>query len=820
MIGALQTVDESLGQRSSALLQASHIAPLKVVITSLINEISEYESEFVLAFDDYHVIHEHSIHEAMTFLIERLPPHAHALITTRSDPPFPLSRLRARNELKELRATSLRFSEIEAATFLNGVMNLDLLAEDISALKERTEGWITGLHLSALSLKGRENKSGFIREFAGDNRLILEYLLEEVLNLESEQVQNFLLRTSILTRLNGSLCDALTHDESGHKTLEYLYHSNLFVVPLDDKDDWFRYHHLFADLLRLKLKQQRPEEFARLQITASQWCEESGLVEEAINYALAAKDWERALNLLEPIVIENSVRKNLPLWEQRQVQVPDEMVSKRPILCLWNASAYIYKGNVDLATKYLAFAESAAANDEGNFVKSFAASLRALLAFGSGDQAKLEEYSKKAVAAASPNEPIAYIVAVEVQAYSFYRAGELEEVEASLLNTIPLAKEAESLVLELWSRDFVGMAQIAMGKLAEAAETVRAILQYDKHDFAPQMLSAYAILAKLEYEWNNLEKSREYLDLSLSIHHEMGDKVYWVKIFETLQLLAPLVWFHAEKNAALQMIDFETERLQSYGNLPGASQARALKAGLLLRQGNLEAVRRWADSCSFGTNDQITYQSELPYMTFARWLIATGKPEQALPLLSSLQETASKGSRRRTVIEVLILKSLAQKACENEEEALEILQEALQLGEPENFIRSFVDEGEPLAKLLLLALKKHGKNWEAKRPEILRYVLKLNEAFGVAVPVQKTRVEPDGSKRPWWYLNDPLSERELEVIQLVSQGLSNQEIGNRLFISAGTVKRHISNIYQKLDVHSRTQASERARNFKLLNLKS
>ena len=258
LIGALQMVDTDLGDESAELLRRSSTPPIKVVLTSLLNEINAYDKEFVLAFDDYHVIHEHGIHDALSYLIERLAPHAHALIATRSDPPFPLGRLRARGELKELRASDLRFDNTEAAAFLNEVMSLELTPQDVSALEDRTEGWIAGLQLSALSLQGRANRSELVKDFAGDNRFVLDYLLEEVLNCQTEEVQDFLLRTSVLTRLNGALCDALTGDQRGHEMLEQLDRANLFLIRLDNRGEWFRYHHLFADLLRLKLKQKQP----------------------------------------------------------------------------------------------------------------------------------------------------------------------------------------------------------------------------------------------------------------------------------------------------------------------------------------------------------------------------------------------------------------------------------------------------------------------------------------------------------------------------------------------------------------------------------
>src|ERR1044072_2394119 len=301
LIGALQMVDEELGNESAELLHRSATPPVKVVLTSLLNEINAYDKEFVMAFDDYHVIHDHGIHDALSYLIERLAPHAHALIATRSDPPFPLGRMRARGDLKELRASDLRFDNTEAAAFLNEVMNLELTVNDVAALEERTEGWIAGLQLSALTLQGRSNRSELVKEFAGDNRFVLDYLLEEVLNCQTEKVQDFLLRTSVLTRLNGSLCDALTDDQSGHLLLEQLERANLFLIRLDGRGEWFRYHHLCADLLRLKLKQKQPGAIRELQIKASQGGENNNLPDEAINYALAAQDWARALDLIEPI---------------------------------------------------------------------------------------------------------------------------------------------------------------------------------------------------------------------------------------------------------------------------------------------------------------------------------------------------------------------------------------------------------------------------------------------------------------------------------------------------------------------------------------
>jgi LuxR family transcriptional regulator, maltose regulon positive regulatory protein len=816
LLGALQTVDKDFGKTASGFLKSSHPSPLRAAMIGLLNEFAALSREFVIVFDDYHVIHERAIHEAVAYLLEHLPYQAHVMISSRNDPPFPLSRLRARGELSEIRVSDLRFGIDDATAFLNGSMKLGLTQEEVAKLDDRTEGWIAGLQLSALGLQGRVDKSQLISEMAVNDRFIVDYLVEEVLNRQSPKIQEFLLATAVLDRLSSSLCNALTGDTDGQATLEQLERSNLFLFPLDNKGTWFRYHHLFADLLRLQLRQRKPEEFTQLQITASIWCEENGLLEEAINYALAAKDWERALNLIEPIVLESSGRKNLPLWEQRQVQIPDEIISKRPLLCLWNVSVFIYKGEVELATKFLGLAESAAATGRENYIRSIAASLRGLLAFGAGDHEKLEEFSRKAVSIASTDEPMAYVVAIQILAYSFYRAGEFEKAEATLLQTIPMAVELEYLATELWSQVFLALTRTAMGRLSGAADAARKILQYDKYDFAEQTAFAFPILAQLEYEWNNLEESREYLELALSTRHGMGDKCYWFNIFDCLQFLAPLVWFHDGKESALEMIDFEAERIKSYGNERGFAHAKALKAELLLRQGDFDSVDRWVKGSRIESRPS-DFRNEFEHIVFARFLIAQGKHDQAFKLLSRLLPDAEKWKRGFAERKILLLQALALKHQGNENDAVRLIERLLNSTCKEGFIRLFVDEGEEVANLLLLALKQNGKRWETETPDLLRYVLKLNEAFGVSGRVQKTsKIERENANLPWWYLNDPLSEREIEVLQLVAQGLSNQAIGNKIFISPGTVKRHLNNIYQKLDVHSRVQAIELARRFGLI----
>lgn len=822
LIGALQMIDEKLVRETIVLLQSPNPPPIKAVLFALLNELSDYGGEFVLAFDDYHLISEQSIHEGLSFFIERLPPQIHTLITTRSDPPFPLSRLRARGELKEIRATDLRFDEAEAAAFLNDVMKLELSEADILALEERTEGWITGLQLSALSLQGREKKSDFVKEFAGDDRFILDYLLEEVLHLQPEHVQNFLLRTSILNRFNDSLCNALTQTDNGYETLDYLNRSNLFLIPLDNKNNWFRYHHLFADLLRFKLRQRQENELRELQKRASFWCEENGLIEEAINYALATEDWERSLKLIEPIgyeLLSLGKFERLKYWIEA---IPETALKTHPMLCYWYVPPLLYKDELDKAEKYLRIIETAEPEELRLSLIAEVWTSRALVAIVCGDITQAEEFSKKAFELLPPDDDRQYAAAVHTKVLCTRLKGDMKIIEQTIIEALPIYQKAGHFLFETWARTYLGFSRAMQGNLHEGAKTLQSVIQFAKEHIPlrpePQIYP-YSALCDLNREWNDIETAKTYLDEALTLIQQTGRESYMILVPDSLKSLCLILEMSGNRKRSKELIENAFKRAKKYGNETVVRQITALTAGLNLRRGDLWAVKSWAESSSLTPAIIPSYQNELELITFARWLLITQKPDQALPLLVKLQNLANSGSRQRVVVETLILQSLAHQSLDNDEEAVETLEQVLMMTEPESFIRSYIDEGEPLSKLLLQTLKQKGRQWETEKPELLRYVMKLNDAFGVSVPNQRAQKnEVENENLPWWYLNDPLSEREFEVMQLVAQGLSNQEIGNKLFISAGTVKRHISNIYQKLDVHSRVQAIELARKFGLISI--
>jgi LuxR family maltose regulon positive regulatory protein len=822
LIGSLQMVDEDLGDESAELLKRSTTPPLKVVLTSLLNEINAYDKEFVMAFDDYHVIKEHGIHEALSFLIERLGPHAHALIATRSDPPFPLGRLRARGELKELRASDLRFGKSEASAFLNDVMNLELTDRDINALEERTEGWIAGLQLSALTLQGRENRSELVREFAGDNRFVLDYLLEEVLNCQTEQVQNFLLRTSVLTRLNGSLCDALTEDQSGHELLEQLERANLFLIRLDGRGEWFRYHHLFADLLRLKLKQKQPNSIRELQIKASQWCEKNNLSEEAVHYALVAQDWDRALDLIEPIAfhqISLGGFERLKYWVE---SIPEAAFRNRPMLFHFYIPTLIYKEDYETTERYVQLFETVEPESLRKQLGSLVWSTRSIIAAAQSKGDRAEECSSKAEQFLMPDDIKQRAVVMQTKVRAASCRGDAKEIETALLAALPTYRQAQHLIFQVWGLTALGCVRMMQNRLHQAAEDLQTALQFSRENLQTRpetLLYSHTFTCEVYREWNDLDTAKTHLNEAMTIIRQTGRETFMAFVTENLKSLAFMLDLCDDSAQADVLIDNAWRRSKRCGNEVVEKQLEALKALMVLRRGgDMAVVNRWAEASGLSTDDEPDYSKEISHFVLARWLIATGKAKQAVPFLNRLLTAAQQATRIRHVIQILVMQALAHQTLGNDAEAIKTLEKALLLAQPESYVRTFVDEGEPFSKLLLELLKQKGKRWESEKPEMLQYVVRLKELFGPSGPIPTAKIPAAAASEalPWWYAEDPLSERELEVLQHVARGLSNQEIADKLFLSAGTVKRHMSNIYQKLDVHSRTQALERARTLKVL----
>jgi len=638
--------------------------------------------------------------------------------------------------------------------------------------------------------------------------------LEEVLNCQTEKVQDFLLRTSVLTRLNGSLCDALTGDQSAHQMLEQLERANLFLIRLDGRGEWFRYHHLFADLLRLKLRQKQPGAIRELQIRASQWCADNNFPDEAINYALAAQDWDRALNLIEPIAFSMISQGGFSRLNHWVGAIPEVGFKTRPILFGFYIPTLIYKEEFDTAERYVQIVETVEPEELRRRMLSLVWSSRSLIASARCQADLAEECSNKAAEFLLPDDVVQRAVVMQTKVRFNSVRGDTNVMEQALAAALPAYRQAEHLIFQVWGMMALGLIRMMQARLREGAEYLRRAQQLAREHIPGRpetLLYSYVFLCDVHREWNELDVAKTYLNDALTLIRQTGRESFPGFIAENMKSLALMLDLCDDQLQADVLVDQALRRVRRWGNEVVEAQLEALTSLMVLRRrGEMSVVNRWAETCGLSHEDEPVYEKEFSHIIFARWLIASGKSKQALSLLGRLLPAAEKGGRQRSAIEILILQAIAQ-------ESPEALEKALVLGQPENFVRTFIDEGEPVSKLLLELLKQKGKRWESEKPELLRYVVKLKDAFGPGAPVPTARMAATESEAlPWWYVEDPLSERELEVLQHVARGLSNQEIADKLFLSAGTVKRHMSNIYQKLDVHSRTQALERARSLKVL----
>jgi ATP/maltotriose-dependent transcriptional regulator MalT len=813
LIAGLQRLHGDLGQHAQAVLRAQAQQPqspaFESVLIALLNECAAFPDEFALVLDDYHIVTTLAIHQGITYLVDHLPPNMHLILTSRSAPPLPLARWRARSQLIELRAEDLRFTPDEAATFLNRVMGLNLSGDDIAALAARTEGWIVGLQMAALSMQGREDRHGFVSAFTGSQRYILDYLTEEVLNRQPENVQTFLLHTSILDRLSGPLCDAVMEQVNSREMLESLERANLFITPLDEEWNWYRYHHLFAEVLRHRLHEDQPELVPELHHRASLWYERNGWMDAAIEHALAAGAFERAAGLIEQVAATMWIQRERATLLHWLEALPDDLVRSRPSLSLSYAWALLFVGQIDGVETRLqdverGFEAGAPNRAEVQRMVGYAAVLRSLVACYQGEVSRAVTLSRQALASLPPEDLVLRgVVAINLalNLADAYRAG-TQVAEANRI----LAEAAESTqspgniltalpVLSLW-----GELEMVQGKLHHAGETYRRALQLASEYEAqsgqplPSAGAAYLGLADLLREWNELDVAQSQASTGIELGQLAQD---WRVLTSGVLTLARIQQAQGDLDGAFRALD-EAAQFARRSNITWLiSRVAAYQARLGLAQGNLKAAVRWAQECGLSTGDEIGYQRESEYTTLARVYLAQGQVEQALELLAWLRDAMENAGLGATVVEVLMLQALSLQAQGNTRGASDVLERALSLAQPEGYIRLFVDEGTAMARLLRRAVG------SSVAPH---YVDRLREALGEAAPAT-TKEQP---------LAEPLTERELEVLRLIAAGLSNQAMAAELFITVGTVKRHLTNIYGKLGVSNRVQAVEKGRALNLL----
>jgi len=827
---AIQVLHDGLASEALALLHSSALPPVESFLTKLIDAIALVRDDFVLVLDDYHVVKEASIHSAMSFLVEHLPPQMHIMIATRSDPPLPLARLRAMNQLAELRVADLSFNSEETLAFLNGIMQLALPTEQVEALAKRTEGWIAGLQLAALSLQGSNNSSGLVKALAGDQRHVFDYLVEEVLRLQSEDVQTFLLQTAILDRLSGPLCNAVTGQENGQLMLETLERANLFTVPLDNDRHWYRYHHLFVDFLRACLHRARLRDIPELHRRASAWYLANGLMGEAVNHALAAGEFDLAARVIEesamPILRRSEVRETLQ-WLKA---LPEDLVRSRPRLCIVHAWALITVHQVEAAEARLRDAERLLSGGDPALVavqakNSFADvepllgeldAVRAAIAVFRGEAPLAITLSHRALASSVGNDPGLRSIIVRNLAIAHWRNGDVEAANRALAEVSVTSQVIGYAVNAIAALGQLADIQVVQGRLREAARTYRRALQLLARQDTQTSSAAgrpYIGMGRLLYEWNDLNGARNYIAKAIDLAEETGMPDI---MLAGLGTMARVKQAEGNVSGALDIVE-HAEQLAIEHGLPGeVERLAAYRARLWLLQGNIEAAVHWADTSGLRSADEPSHQKEAGYMMLARVMTAQGKAGEALALLERLLHAAETAGRGRSMIKIQVGRALAFHAQGRGNEALECLERALSMAEPEQYVRAFVDAGPPMATLLS-RLPEAGRRARLRAQHSIplaspAYVRSLLAAFETGAAPAQGREGPAREQQSV----DWLSQRELEVLRLVAAGKSSAEIARELVVSPNTIKTHLKNIYSKLGVHGAGEAIARARDLLIL----
>ncbi len=798
LVAALQTIAANIGEGVLGMLRSPQPPPTEAILTALLNEIDTVPDDFVLVLDDYHVVDAKPADDALSFLLEHQPPRMHLVIATREDPHLPLARLRVRGQLTELRAADLRFTPDEAAGFLNQVMGLNLSAEDIAALETRTEGWIAGLQLAALSMQGHKDATSFIKSFTGSHHFVLDYLVEEVLQQQSESVQAFLLRTSILDHLCGPLCDAVLLDPSafGQETLEYIEHANLFIVPLDDERRWYRYHHLFADLLRQRLYQSDASstgDVTELHRRASVWFEDNGLEIEAFHHAAAANDVERAERLIEgegmPLQFRGAGAPVLKWLES----LPKTALDARPSLWVTYASTLMMTGQHTAVEQKLQAAETALQgtepDDKTRDLVGRIASMRATVAVIQHDAETIITQSRRALEYLHPDNLPVRTATTYTLGYAYQLQGDRAAANRAYTDVIAISKSFGNSIYTTAATLCLGQVQEAENHLSLAAKSYRHVLILAGDPPRPIACNAHLGLAHITYQWNDLEAAEQHGQQCLQLTRQMEsvDTVASYGVF-----LARLRLAQGDVLDAIAALAEAEEFVRQHNFLFRMPDVVAAQVLTLLHQGNLTAAAHLAET------------HELP-ISQARVHLAQGHPSAALALLEPLRQQAEAKGWQDERLKVMVLQAVALQAHGEKDEAVRLLGDALALAEPGGFIRIFVDEGIPMARLLS----------EVAAHEIMPdYTGKLLAVFEAEAHKSEDRAYLPPAT-PDQTLVEPLSQRELEVLQLIAQGLSNREIGKRLFLALDTVKGHNRRTFGKLLVQRRTEAVAKAR---LLNI--
>lgn len=797
LIAALQQVDERIGQAVLPLLGSPQPASMETLLAALANDLSQIQGGLLLILDDYHAISAFPVHELLSFLLDNRPPDFHLAVGTREDPPFPLARLRARGQITEVRERSLRFTAAESALFLSQTMHLALSQEAINTLENRTEGWITGLQLAGLALRNETTAEQFIANFAGDDRYIMDYLLSEVLEHEPEPVRQFLYQTSLLDRLTAPLCAAITDREDCQAILEGLEKANLFLLPLDNRRRWYRYHRLFAEVLRLSLA---PEEQQRLHRRAMIWYEENGYAGEAIShslgYAKLSGNLDEAERLIAQASLEGIVSGTTSVVRGWLAALPKARLKANSDLALSKAWLLAITGDIAGSERYLSTAETGLPDGADPAERGRIGVLRSFIALiGHSSYEQALQAATDALELLPDSMAQWRVIALWAKAEALERTGPIS-------NAITCFSQAQQAGQGVRNQVFLVTVDMALsaalnnhGRRYEALISSQEALDRYKDELgriAPVAGLLLSQMGLLYHEANLLEAARTFHDQALAAARQIGEPGY----------LLAAQGFSALTEAALGNVDLALESLQAayilskQTGLTNPEWYLAQEANIRLGRGEFSAASHWAEMASLSPEGELDYLCLDSYIVYARLLRHLKRPDEAIILLDRLESFAQERELNRLLLVVLCQLAAVANDQNQPAKAQEYLACALQKVDREDYYRLFLEEKAYSVEQLLNA-----------RPLNPRFVDQLLAYTRGPVLASSAAAQP---------LHEPLSERELEVLDLIIEGLSNAEIAQHLYIALGTVKRHINNIYGKLEVGSRTQAIAKARNLELL----
>lgn len=813
LIAAFETIQTGLTADTGLLLQTPPPPGLETIATRLLNALSQHSQDLVLVLDDCHVITLPAIHASLKFLIEHLPPQIHLVMLTRADPALPLGRLRARGQLVEIRATELRFHSTEAAAFLNQIMGLDLTLQEVTALEMRTEGWIAGLQLAALSMQGRTDRGSFIAAFTGSNQYIGDYLAEEVLNRQPAEVRSFLLKTAILDRLCGPLCDALTGRRDGQQTLEQLAAENLFLIPLDDEQYWFRYHQLFMDLLRKQLQQSAPQSEAALHLRAAQWYENQRQTGSAVEHALKAQAYDRVEALISTHWLQMGREQQLSTLVGWIEALPESIRSQSPNLMailafgLWSMGL---RGRAEVCLQQAsqlmeARLTGSAAQDSSQMDHHLQAEITAFQSLISAEHGQFDQaviLGQQALSLATDHSALISALA-NTSLYVAHRAKlEMEKAIRYCKKTINFGRQAQHHVMVVDASYNLSGLLVIQGRLDQAEVEAEQNLQYIQElgqARLPVFSIAYLGLAEIHYLRHELDQAADLIKQAVELSAQSGRPASWLHS-QIIHAKVQAAW--GQLDQAIEMLNQVRQASQQAGiQVYSWQEASAWLMRLQARQGNLHLARRWLAQLEFFIEPPLSYPQMSQAIHWGHILLALGELEQAKQVLAILEPICQAGDHRGWWIEVLLLSSRIWAAQQESERALQVLEQALAMAAPQQYRSPFLAPDAGLPPLLHSALQR------SQDPGLRAFIQSL---LGAPAPTVKS-AQPEQSS-----LLEPLSGRELQVLRLIAAGYSNKEIASELVIALGTVKRHTVNIYNKLVVKNRTEAVARARDLGLL----